>query len=105
MPPKRNNVKGAKRKKNKRKAKSPLVVDEQSTRNNKERMSEHSSDCTKRETLRFTDSINQNDSQSINMNQCMSQPVTSPLMSFTPLPYGMTSPQTPVAQYMPPPAN
>lgn len=100
MSPKQNKEKGAKRK-DKCKAKSTLVVDEQSRRNNKERVSEHSSNCTNRKkTLRFTDNMNQNDSQ--NMNQCMSQPVISPLMSFTPLQDGMTSPQTPLAQYIPP---
>ena len=92
MPPKQNNEKGAKGK-NKRKAKSPLVVDDQCTRNNKERVSEHSSNSVNRKTLRFNSSMNQNDCQNMNMNPCLSLPVTSPVMNFTPLHYGMPSPR------------
>lgn len=104
MPPKQSNEKGAKGK-NKRKAKSPLVVDDQCTRNNKERVSEHSCNSVNTKSLRFDNSMNQNDCQNMNINPCLSQHVTSPVMNFTPLHYGMPSPQTPMAQYIPQPAH
>lgn len=100
MPPKNVSGKGGIRKP-KRKAKSPLCVEGQCTGNSSERVSEQS---VNKKVIRFSDSMNQN--PSLNMNNCTTQPVTPPVMNYTPIPYGMPSPQTPqtpMSQYIPPP--
>lgn len=49
--------------------------------------------------------MSQNDNQSKQLNQGLSQPLTFPVMNFIHDAFDMTAPQTPLVQYMPPPAH
>lgn len=86
-------------KKSTRKTESPILVQQHGT---EKKWVNVILTVKNRKSLKLTDSDSPMTSQ--NMSQGMNQVITSPIMAYPPM-YGIPSPQTPMVQFIPPPAH